>query len=322
MPDPASRPEEIAENRALRVGMVGNLFMGACGVLAAALSNSQALLLDGLFSLIGFFAAFVALRISRKVAAGPDRLRPMGYAVDETIFTTFRSLSLLVLVCVASVYAITSILAYLDGTQPPPLQYEPMVVYFAIVGLTCAALWFFHYSAWRKGGRRSEILHLEAKAAAFDTLITASAAGGLLAIAFFKDGPLSGIAPIGDSIVVLALCCVATTSYISDFRSSLGELAGVTAAPDKIAIARRTVRAQVQQAGLRIVDLTVMKLGRSFLVVIYVDTGAPVTAADVDKLTATLEPALGEALGRTDLFIVPSQYGRAFPAPLPTRAAT
>ncbi len=45
------------ERRSLNIGKWGNLFMGAAGVLAAWLSNSQALLVDGLFSLIGFASA-------------------------------------------------------------------------------------------------------------------------------------------------------------------------------------------------------------------------------------------------------------------------
>ncbi len=48
---------ENAEQQALTVSMVGTLFMGVAGVVAAILSNSQAILLDGLLSFVGFIAA-------------------------------------------------------------------------------------------------------------------------------------------------------------------------------------------------------------------------------------------------------------------------
>ena len=56
-----------AEQRALAISKWGNLFMGAAGVLAAVLSNSSAVLVDGLFSLIGFAAAIIGARISARI---------------------------------------------------------------------------------------------------------------------------------------------------------------------------------------------------------------------------------------------------------------
>ena len=79
------------ERRALVISMWANLFMGVTGVICAVLSHSNAILVDGLFSTIGFTAAVVGRRISARAEDGPDRFRPFGYAADEAIFTTFRS---------------------------------------------------------------------------------------------------------------------------------------------------------------------------------------------------------------------------------------
>ncbi len=81
----------MAEERALTVSIIGTAFMGLAGVATAILSNSQAILLDGLFSAVGLAAAVFA----RSMRQQPDRIRPFGYGVDESIFTTFRALSLL-----------------------------------------------------------------------------------------------------------------------------------------------------------------------------------------------------------------------------------
>ncbi|MCP4207699.1 MAG: hypothetical protein GY767_11710, partial [Shimia sp.] len=53
------------EMRALSIAMAGSLFMGGAGVLAAILSNSTAIMMDGLFSLIGFTSAFIGRKISK-----------------------------------------------------------------------------------------------------------------------------------------------------------------------------------------------------------------------------------------------------------------
>lgn len=302
------------EQRALLVGMFGNLFMGVSGLLAAALSNSQALLVDGLFSLIGFLAALIARNVNRNLELGPDKVRPMGYAADESIFTTFRALSLLLLVFVAGSSAVTSILAYFNGAPPRELNYGPMIIYFAVIGLTCVLLWAYHYFTWRQGGKRSAILQLEAQAAAFDALVTAAAGLGILAIKLLSDGPLGVITPIGDSLVVLMLCTIAAFGYFRDFRASLGELAGVTAGPSDIAAARRAVRTDIADADLSLIDVAVTKLGRTRVVLVYADTNRAITAAELDALTIGLEPKLSDIFGRAELYIVPSQHGRTLPA--------
>ncbi|MCW3783625.1 cation transporter [Defluviimonas salinarum] len=302
------------ELRAMNIGMAGNLFMGAAGILAAYLSNSQAILLDGLFSLIGFLAAYLGKRVSRRVTRQADKWRPIGYSGDEAVFATFRSLSLIGLVLFASLSALLGIADYLRGEPPQELIFEPMVVYFLFIGLTCVLLWGFHYRAWRKTGRVSDVLRIEAQAAAFDALITGSAAVGLFGVHIFRDGFLAPIAPVGDSIVVLFLCVAAVSQYYRDFMSGLGELAGVTAHPRHIATVRRSVRPVVQDDAGALVDLSVSKFGRQFLVIVYYNPMRPITAAHVDAMARKMERACATALAAgVDLTFIVSEHGRVLP---------
>lgn len=312
---------ERMETRAMTIGMAGNLLMGVAGVVAAYLSNSQAILLDGLFSLIGFTAAALGKRVARNAHRGPDKHRPYGYAGDEAIFATFRSLSLLGLVLFAMVSAALAILAHIAGAPPKPLIFEPMVAYFALIGTTCAGLWAYHRRSWRRSGGQSEVLRLEAQAAGFDGLITGAAGAGLLAIHLLRDGPLAAVAPVGDSIIVLALCATVLAQYARDFRAGLGELAGVTAAPRLIAQVRRAIRASLQADGGVLCDLSVSKLGRHYSVMLYYDPGRPVTAAAIDALTRRLQADLAPDLPHSEIFVVVSEHGRVLP-PDPGAAAT
>lgn len=307
------------EGRSLLLGMWGNLFMGIAGVVAAILSNSNAILVDGLFSLIGFTAALLGRRVSQTADAGPDRVRPLGYAADEAIFTTFRSLSLLGLVLFALSGATMNIYSYAMGNPPTPLVFGPLIIYFAVIGVTCFLLWFSHRRAWKKTGEVSDILRLEATAAAFDGIITAAAGIGIVGIILLKDTPLGFITPVGDSIIVFILCSTVVTRYYADFMGGLGELAGVTAAPETIAIARRAVRPALANDGGTLVDLSVTKIGRSHWISVYYNPGRPVTAADVDQLTLSLEHDLSKALPGSELFLLPTEYGRRWPDDLNPR---
>ena len=291
------------EQTSLRVSMIGNLWMAGAGIWAAALSNSQAILVDGLFSLIGFVAAFVAAKVSQDIARRPDRIRPFGYGADESIFTTFRALTLLGLVLFGIGDAVWSIVSYLRGNDPEPIDYGPVAIYLVVVGATCAILWAFHWRAWKKGGETSDILRLEANAVAFDAAMTVAAGGGLFLIRYFGDGLLAPIAPIGDALIVLVLCTMAASWYFSDFKAGLDELGGAAAAPLHYTTVREAIREPLAKWGGTVVDLAVVKTGRSFLVLLFVDPGRAVSAADVEALREEIVRELRQKLGYVEALV-------------------
>jgi len=301
------------EGRSLGLSMIGNMFMGLAGIVAGILANSGAIMLDGLFSLIGFASAFLGQRISRRVNAGPDRLRPLGYAADEAIFSTFRALSLLGVVMFAVVVAVRNIYNHAIGIDLPPLHFEPMMIYFAVIGLTCFVLWAVHRHAWRRTGEVSEILRLEAKAAFFDGIITVAAGVGMGAIYLFEDSFLAPVVPIGDSVILLVLCAAVTGTYLRDFRAGMGELAGVSASPETVAAARRAVRAALSEDGGKLRDLGVQKIGRQYQVTVYYDPGRLIEAADIDRLNLRLVHDTRGVLPRADVVLAISEYGRRWP---------
>jgi predicted Co/Zn/Cd cation transporter (cation efflux family) len=304
------------EGRSLLIAMWGSLFMGAAGVLTAVLSNSTAVMMDGLFSLIGFSAAFVGRRIGRRVDAGPDRARPMGYAADEAIFTTFRALSLVGLVLFAAASAGMNIYRYILGAEMPVLNFGLLFIYFVGIGVVCFILWAVHLYTWSRTGKVSDILRMEAKASLLDGIITAAAAAGLGAVYLFGDGFLAPVAPVGDSIVVLVLCLTVIGQYRRNFVSGLGELAGVTANPKTIAAARRAIRPSITEPGGIVTDLSVMKLGRSHLVTVYYNPQRTVDAQFVDQLNLQMIRDVQKVLPGADVILIISEYPRRWPAEL------
>lgn len=308
----AERTNEL-ESRSLLVAMWGNLLMGAAGILAAILSNSTAIMMDGLFSLIGFTAALLGRRIGRRVNAGPDRARPMGYAADEAIFSTFRALSLVGLVLFAAASAGMNIYRYTRGTKMPDLNFGPMFLYFIGIGVTCFLLWALHQYTWSRTGKVSEILRMEAKSSMFDGIITTAAGIGLGAVYLFRDGFLAPIAPVGDSIVVLVLCLTVVGQYRWDFLSGLGELAGVTANPKSIATARRAIRSSVAHYGGIITDVSVMKLGRNHLVTVYYNPQRSIKARDIDELNLQMIRDTRKVIPGADVILIVSEHPRRWP---------
>lgn len=150
----------------------------------------------------------------------------------------------------------------------------------------------------------------------FDGLITVSAGAGLGAFYLFRDGPLAPIAPVGDSVVVLLLCLVAIVSYAQEFYAGLGELAGASARPGHVATARRALRSTIAEDGGMLRDMSVTKLGRTFLVVVYYDPGRPVSAADIDTLNLRMIRDARKFLAGADVLLVVSEHPRRWPEAL------
>lgn len=299
------------ESRSLSIAMAGMLFMCVAGVAAGVAANSKAIMMDGLFSLIGFGSALLGRRVSRRLGNAPDKFRPMGYAAEESLFTTFRALTVVGLIVFALSMAVMTIYAYVAHGQVSELVFWPIFVYFAGISLTCLTLWAIHYRNWVKTGRRSDILRLEAKAAVFDGVLTAIAGAGLIGIYFLRDTPLAPIVPIGDALVLLLLCVAVVGHFWKDFMAGLGELAGATAKPEAVAIARRAARRVLAGAQGRVRDFAVMKFGRSHLVCVYYTPGGAILASEVDSLQQRLTEAIRQELQGADVMLIISERPRS-----------
>lgn len=301
------------EGRALSLGKWGNLFMGAAGVLAAWVSHSQALLVDGLFALVGFTAAIFAARVSTSIRNLPDQQRPLGYAADESIYSTFRALSLLGLVAFAVGASVLNILDYATGGELPELRYGPIIIYCVVICLVCFGLAANHHFAWKSTGQQSDVLRLEKQAAFFNGITTVAAGVGLSVMPFLKGGPLGWVTPIGDSLIVLLLCGLVLGNYFADFMKGLGELAGVSVAETQIRSARNAVQILVDDIGGRLVDLSVIKFGRMFQVQVYFDPTEAIGTKAVDDLTRECDAELTKVLGQTNTVVLISRHGRVLP---------
>ncbi len=104
-----------------------------------------AVMLDGLFSVIGFTSALIGLKISRRLDRTRDKFRPFGYAAEESLFTTFRALTVLGLILFAVGSAAMTIHAYLVHGEVTDLNIYPVIVYFISIALSCLSLWAVHY---------------------------------------------------------------------------------------------------------------------------------------------------------------------------------
>ncbi|WP_375688045.1 cation transporter [Pseudooceanicola sp. LIPI14-2-Ac024] len=313
MPDPTET--ERLEQRALTISMWGSLLAALLAIIAAWLSQAQVILLDGLFSLVDFVAALIGARISIDVHRGPDRRRPFGYAAQESAFTTFRSLSLLAIVVFGLITAVRDIFDYVANGTTATLDFRVILVYVLLLLALCGWLFQVSRSAWIRTGRQSEILKLETDVALLAGVTTAAYGAALLLLPFLDGTPLAFLVPIGDPLIVILVSLFMLWKYGRDFRAGLAQLLGATANPQEIRAATRAVRGIFEDSPGEVIDVALVRMGRRFDAVVFFDPEAPITAREVDSLTLSLEEALNDVLGPVEVYLVLSEYGRAWGQP-------
>ena len=101
---------ETLEKRGLWLSIIGALFMAGLGIGFAILTASSAVLLDGLFSLIGFAIGLVSLRVATLVRRPDDKLYHFGYAAYEPMLNLSKGLMMAFVTIFALVSAIVVVL--------------------------------------------------------------------------------------------------------------------------------------------------------------------------------------------------------------------
>ena len=285
---------EDIERRALATGKWASLFMCAAGIAAAMLSRSDALLVDGLYSGVNFASAIIASRVASAIRQPADKRYPFGYEAYESLYVTFRSLTLAGILVFAVFGAAGKILTYLSGGDVPELILGPIFIYSLLMVTICAGLtWRFH-TAWVTTGRNSALLLAERRSALIDGLLSAGAGIALVASPLLLATPLAGLVPVVDAVIVLVLTLVLMPQPIAMFRRSLSEVAGASASGEANRFARECIDKALNDQPFRLIELAVTKMGRTYFVVAYLDPTQPVDGAAMDGIRNRLIQAFAE----------------------------
>ncbi|MES0882888.1 cation transporter [Roseibium sp. SCP14] len=302
----AGRNEEHLkiERNALAVGKWANLFMAFAGVLTAWLSRSDAMMVDGLYSAVNFVSAIAAARIGARVGLPPTRSRPWGHDFDEVLYVTFRNLILIGILVFAAVVSGTKIWTFFSGGSVPELIFGPIVVYSIVIVAICLALAFNFHRAYRKVGRRSELLKTEARAAMIDGALSVGSGAALLSLPFLEDTVLGPYVPIGDAVIVIVLVLAFFWQPVAAFRTTIADLAGVSAPGSTYAKVARTARALARENNFHVNRVAVLQAGRMHYAAIYVDPGRPILASEIDAFQAAISARLEDKLGPTRVEVI------------------
>jgi predicted Co/Zn/Cd cation transporter (cation efflux family) len=281
------------EKRSLDLGKWVNLFMAFAGVTAAILSNADALLLDGLFSGVNFVSALVAARVAVSIQRKPDATRPFGYEINESVYVMFRGLVLTGIIIMALLGALDKIITYWRTGEAMQIELNWILMYTALMVVLCFGLSFWYNHNWRRGGRRSNLLATESKAARIDGYLSASAGIAFLGLSLLKGGPLEFLVPVSDSIVIVVLAVFMVPQPFSMFLDAAREILGVSLAPEDVSKLEAEVRIFLKGRPFKLLRASAARTGRSVFHLLYLYPDGAVTAGQIDRLRDEMNAQIG-----------------------------
>lgn len=278
----------VREQKALRVSSYGALALAVLGIGFAVKSGSEAILLDGLFSVLGFFMALMTLYVSRLVSRPDDDVFQYGYAHFAPLMNVLKSLVMAVLCGFALFSAISTLLS---GGQP--LAVGSALVYALMA--TAIGTGLFLYLRKMAERTASVLLSLDAKAARLDMFLSAAvlASFGLGWLAL--GTPMARYLDYLDPLVVAGLCLVALPVPLKVLWESSREVLLLAPDPEVQEAVRDRIAAALEAFPITDHRIRMLKLGNVMAVTLHLrpDEGYRIESVrDLDRVRIAIEDAL------------------------------
>lgn len=186
------------EKRFLSYSAIGNVVLGVVGITFAALTGSQAILLDGVFNLTYFAMALFTIRVAGYVVSGDDETFPFGYAFFEPLVNGIKGTLVLGVSVMALVGAVQALLS--GGRE---IEAGPAIAY----GVFASAAGWVLATSMRKGAAATKSPLVRADA---DNWVVNAAVSSCVVLAFagifvLRAAGRTGLVPYVDPAVVLTI---------------------------------------------------------------------------------------------------------------------
>jgi len=254
---------EAVERRGLRLSAAGALAMALLGIAFFFVTDSSAVLLDGLFSLVGFVMGLLGLRVATLVQKPDDECFHFGYAAFEPMLNLAKGLLIAFVTLFASISAVGVIL---DGGHQ--IRGAMAVVYAVTAAAGCLVIAVIQQRAARATG--SPLLHVDSKNWLVDGILSAAVAVAFLLVVLLGNGPLAPFAPYADPAVVLVLSVLSAPIPVRIVRDNWRQLLGRAPGPDLLAEAQKRVRRAFGEHAGMTPRLRALQMGRMVYLQVYV----------------------------------------------------
>lgn len=239
------------------------LLIGSIGIIATLASNSQAILLDGLFNLIYFSVALVTIKVSTLASRPDNDAYPFGYSYFESLVNLCKGL----LILGVSIFALVdAIAALLTGGREISAGLAVLYALFATAACSLTA-WVMHRSQRHV---QSPLVSADKLNWVVNSMISAAVLAAFCLVILFEQIGLHTLVPYVDSVLVIAVVVLCLSVPVRMASQALQELLNKTpedavALPVRQAVARGLEEIETVEVRVRMV-----RPGRLLYVIVHV----------------------------------------------------
>ncbi len=266
--------KNVIEKQALIIGIIINLIMAFSGWIAYHLSNSQALLLDGIFSFITFLSILVAIKVST-IRSHKTTLFPFGQFIYEALYSLLKGIMIVGVLSIAFISNISKITSYINGKNIAILKIDIILIYSILITILCFSLAAYYKYKNYKIKYLSTILQAEYSSAVIDGFLSASIGVALVGINLFSiNGSFGFLYYIGDALLVIVLVILLGKTPLILIRNSFIEIAGGTLRNQAEKQTIENILKNYLSTNNLLINSYISKTGSSYLIIACINTDA------------------------------------------------
>ena len=256
------------ELQSLIVSSIVNFIMAVAGIAVFAITNLQALFLDGVFSLIAFISTIMAIVFSQ-TSKKKNKSYPTGMFFLEPLYGIIKAILMFVLLATSLFESGTTAFVYFNTGVGSTIYFDPILPYTIIMVVMCFGLSYFNKKQNERINKSSIMLTAESKSNMVDGIISGGVGILILLLSFINiDGKLGFLHYTGDFFITLILVVVSIKQPIVLFGASLREISGATVKDKEIkSKVRKIVAKEIREEDLDN-KFEVYKIGMHIKVVI------------------------------------------------------
>lgn len=276
MSSPHTKTARRSERNAILITVFGNLLMAGAGIGFAVATRSQAILLDGVYSLIGFGLALLAIRVSALVLRPDNEQYPFGYVAYEPILNFTKGL----LIGSVSIFALVAAIISLS-TGGREISEGSALAYACGATIGCFSIAVTLHFWLRKN--QSPLVRIDLQNWIVDGGVSfAVALAFLLAILLPRFG-LADWVPYVDPTITGLVCLILLPVPFQIIRENWAQIVARSAPGERVAEIDTILDQWLPQERFQQRELRVVESGRVLLVHLYVRIDE-VTVAECDEI--------------------------------------
>lgn len=262
--------QKAIERKSLLISTCINGLIGLAGLWVYIITGLNALLLDGVFSLIAFLSSLAAFYIS-KHSHRQTRSFPNGLHFLEPLYGIIKSMAILVLLVITLLETGAAAYAYFVHGFGHVMVTGPVLPYSLAMVVICLGLGFYNLGQNKRINNMSTIIQAEARGAMVDGIISGGVGIAILILTFIPLGtPLAFLHYTGDFFISLVLVALSIREPLKVLNQSFKELALSTTDDDRLVEQVHKLVMQHYQLHSDQLDILIFKQGMNITVKLYV----------------------------------------------------